>query len=104
MSPTSIPTCPEWCNSELHHSYLEDDENIAVHTKSFGNGLAMGNDDGSSAVILQVCIETAGNIIRDPSGSPRIDVEWHQQETVAQARALAAAILEAADFWEKAGY
>ena len=64
----------------------------------------MGNDDGLSGVSFCVSFDTAGNVIREPLDMPHIDVDVRGQESVAQARALAAAILEAADFWEKSGY
>jgi hypothetical protein len=72
-----------------------------MHTRNFGGGVAMGNQDGGSGTSFYVSIDLFGEVIKKRLDMPKVLVDRHEQETVAQARALAAAISAAADFWEK---
>jgi hypothetical protein len=104
MSEASARTCPEWCDKSEHRNVKPGvfwgccpTDGLNTHSRAFGDGVAMGNEDGSSGVTLLMYINAAGEIIE----GPQVRVMEHDQPTVEQARALAAAILEAADFWEE---
>jgi hypothetical protein len=94
-------TCPEWCDKTEHGGNVEAywgiglDDVLDTHSRHFGDGKVMGNQDGSSGVTLLVYIDGHGNIIED---GPQVHVEEHNQPTGEQARALTSAISEAANF------
>ena len=102
-----MATFPDWCNASFRGSDLESElqkETKLLHTKSFGDSVAMGNQEGCSGVNFDFSLDASGNVGSQPLDTPHIKVDVHEQATVAQARALAAAILEAAHFWEEMGH
>jgi hypothetical protein len=102
MSEAAARTCPPWCDKSEHREVEPGafwgwcpDDGLITHSRHFGDGVAMGNEDESSGVKLLAYVNAVGKIIDEPC----VHVEEHDQQTVAQARALGEAILEAADFW-----
>jgi hypothetical protein len=102
MAESTDRTCPKWCDKTEHGgnagafwgNCIEDGLN--THSRHFGDSIAMGNDGSLSGVTLLVYINAAGAIIE----GPQVHVEEHDQPTVKQARALAVAVREAAEFLE----
>jgi hypothetical protein len=94
-------TCPEWCDKTEHGGNVGAywgiglDDVLDTHSRNFGDSVAMGNGDWPSGVTLLVYIDGHGNIIED---GPQVHVEEQNQPTGEQARALASAISEAANF------
>ena len=90
-------TCPSWCSKEIHEEDVADfwdsfrKGGSEIHSKAFGDGVAMGDPDGLSGVELFFAIDAFGNVVDEPLNRPTI---------AAHARAFAAANLEAADFWK----
>jgi hypothetical protein len=104
-----VRTCPEWCDKAMH--FFDSDivewwhETMdgagLMHTRNFGGSVDMGNQDGEPGVSFYVSIDVFGGVIKKRLDMPKVLVDRHEQESVAQARVLGDAILEAADFWEK---
>lgn len=100
-------TCPAWCDKEMHETNVADFWDCftggsgELHGNSFGDGIAISDPDALSRVTFIHAVDALGNILNNPLDKPTIEVNFDGRVTVAEARALAVAILEAADFWEK---
>ena len=99
MAESSARTCPAWCDKTEHRVNVGAfwgcciEDGLNTHSRHFGNSVAMGDEGRPSGVTLLVYINAAGTIIE----GPQVHVEEHDQPTVEQALALAAAIREAAN-------
>ena len=104
MTTKTMATCPDWCDSSLHGLEFEPSEDSAVHCKPFGTSIFVNDHQGAAALSLTVSIDSFGIVLKDRQSEPSLHIDVDEVTTIAEARALAAMILEAADFWEKLGY
>ena len=95
-----VRTCPEWCDKREHEpgmGYWSFARKFGgqIHSRRFGDDVAMGNGR-RDFVLVSTFIHSTGEVT-EPTAM-HIQIEEHDDYTLEQARALASAISEAADF------